>query len=110
MNKKSVKAAYQNSKLSNEINLGERLALGQREIQTVKLLATEIGFESCPKNILLDLGCGDRFLEPACKSEGWTYQGLDYTDVNFEVDAFPVEDNSIDGLWPFPLHVSPRRQ
>lgn len=96
MNQKNVKIAYQNSKMTHESITGERLVLGQREIQTLKLLAAEIGCESSPKNMLLDLGCADRFLEPACKSERWTYRGLDYTDVNFEVDTFPVEDNSVD--------------
>ena len=81
--------------MTHESITGERLVLGQSEIQTLKLLAAEIGCESSPKNMLLDLGCADRFLEPACKSERWTYRGLDYTDVNFEVDTFPVEDNSV---------------
>ena len=96
MNKQNVKTAYQNERMAHEDITGERLVLGQREVQTLKLLAAEIGCESNPENMLLDLGCADRFLEPACKSEGWTYQGLDYTDVNFEVDTFPVEDNSVD--------------
>lgn len=96
MNKQNVKTAYQNERMAHEDITGERLVLGQREVQTLKLLAAEIGCESNPENMLLDLGCADRFLEPACKSERWTYRGLDYTDVNFEVDTFPVEDNSVD--------------
>ena len=96
MNLKSVKTAYQNSKMASENNTAERLVLGQREIQTLKLLAAEIGCESSPKNMLLDLGCADRFLEPAFRNESWTYLVLDYTDVNFEVGTFPVEDNSVD--------------
>ena len=95
MNKQNVKTAYQNERMAHEDITGERLVLGQREVQTLKLLAAEIGCESNPGNMLLDLGCADRFLEPACKSERWTYRGLDYTDVNFEVDTFPVEDNSV---------------
>lgn len=96
MKQKNLKTAYQNSKKTSENNTAERLVLGQREIQTLKLLAAEIGYESSPKNMLLDLGCADRFLEPACRNESWTYLGLDYTDVNFEVGTFPVEDNSVD--------------
>lgn len=96
MTQNNVKTAYQNSKMASENNTAERLVLGQREIQTLKLLAAEIGYESSPQNMLLDLGCADRFLEPACRSESWMYRGLDYTDVNFEVDTFPVEDNSVD--------------
>ena len=96
MSQNNVKTAYQNLKMADENNTAERLLLGQREIQTLKLLAAEIGYESGPKKMLLDLGCADRFLEPACISESWRYRGLDYTDVNFEVDTFPVEDNSVD--------------
>ena len=47
-------------------------------------------------NLLLDLGCADRFLEPACQSRGWNYRGLDYTDVNFETDTLPIDTNSVD--------------
>ena len=96
MTQNNIKTAYQNSQITYGNNTAERLVLGQREIQTLKLLAAEIGYELSPQNMLLDLGCADRFLEPACKSENWNYRGLDYTDVNFELGTFPVENNSVD--------------
>ena len=96
MTPNNFKTAYQNSKIASENTAAARLVLGQREIQTLKLLAAEIGYESSAKNMLLDLGCADRFLEPACNTESWIYRGLDYTDVNFEDGTFPVEDNSVD--------------
>jgi SAM-dependent methyltransferase len=74
----------------------ERLLLGQREIQTIKILAQEIGYKTWSNTVLLDLGCSDRYIEPTCKDEGWIYQGLDYTDLNFETDPFPIKDNSVD--------------
>jgi SAM-dependent methyltransferase len=92
----NIKTAYQNSQITYGNNTAERLVLGQREIQTLKLLAAEIGYEPSPQNMLLDLGCADRFLELACKSENWIYRGLDYTDVNFEIGTFPVDNNSVD--------------
>jgi 2-polyprenyl-3-methyl-5-hydroxy-6-metoxy-1,4-benzoquinol methylase len=35
-------------------------------------------------------------LEPAVSTQGWSYLGLDYTDVDFEVGKFPVNTNSVD--------------
>jgi SAM-dependent methyltransferase len=96
MNKSIFKIAYQNSKSLIESNKDDRLALGQREVETLKLLATEVGFQSSPENVLLDLGCADRFIETACKSEKWKYRGLDFTDVNFEVDSLPINNNTVD--------------
>jgi SAM-dependent methyltransferase len=96
MNQQNIKIAYQNSKINREISQAERLDLGYREIQTLKLLATEIGYDIGGSKSLLDLGCADRFLENACQIENWIYQGLDYSDVNFEIDNFPIKDNSID--------------
>ena len=96
MSQNNIKTAYQNSKIAKGNITDERLLLGKREIQTLKLLTSEIGYESRSKKILLDLGCADRFLQPACKSENWIYWGLDYTDVDFEFGTYPIEDNSVD--------------
>lgn len=96
MNRKFFKTAYQYSKNSNGPINNERIKLGNREIETLKLLAKEIGYKSFPDQNLLDLGCADKFLEPATKNEGWIYQGLDYTDVNFECEPFPISSNSVD--------------
>jgi 2-polyprenyl-3-methyl-5-hydroxy-6-metoxy-1,4-benzoquinol methylase len=74
----------------------ERQHLGYREVQTLKLLGAEVGFSACPGATLLDLGCADRFLEPACTNEGWNYTGLDYNDVDFEVGKLSVAANSVD--------------
>jgi SAM-dependent methyltransferase len=96
MTHKNIKTAYQYSKTVNKEHTAERLLLGEREIQTFKLLARDVGVELGANKRLLDLGSADRFLEPACLGEHWDYQGLDYVDVDFEVDPFPVQDSSVD--------------
>ena len=96
MTRDNVKRNYQSSKIVGDGHTSERILLGQREIETIKLLSSEIGFKSSPKTMLLDLGCADRFLKPACENENWTYRGLDYSEVNFEIDPFPIKDCSVD--------------
>jgi len=93
--KKNLKESYLNARTMLSLD-AERLLLGQREIQTIKILAQEIGYKTWSNTVLLDLGCSDRYIEPTCKDEGWIYQGLDYTDLNFETDPFPIKDNSVD--------------
>lgn len=96
MQKNIIKTAYQLSKTEAGPDLAGRHALGHREVSTLKLLASELGFETSAGQVLLDLGCADRFLEPACAQNNWSYQGLDFIDVNFETGAFPVADDSVD--------------
>lgn len=96
MTNNTIKIAYQNSKIAEKKITKERSILGEREIQTIKLLANEIGYKENKNNFLLDLGCADRFLEPACQKLGWKYRGLDYADVNFETHTLPIETNSVD--------------
>ena len=94
--KNDIKKAYFQAKLHEPSSAIDRIALGHREIHTLKLLTTEIGQQIKKESVFLDLGCADRFLESACIEEGWAYKGLDYVDTNFEIDTFPIEDSSID--------------
>ena len=96
MHHRNLKAAYLQAKIVGEQLAPERQDLGSREIQTLKLLSKVIGFEVGPGATLLDLGCADQFLKPACDLQGWNYIGLDYCDVDFEVDRLPLQENSID--------------
>lgn len=91
-----VRAAYQNAKQTDIEEMDDRCRLGIREIQTFKLLAQEAGAKLPENATFLDLGCADRYLEKACLAESWSYKGLDYSDVNFEVDDLPLEDGSVD--------------
>lgn len=96
MQRSQLKAAYFESKNSNPLLTAQRIALGQREVATVKLLGSEIGFSFSPGMTLLDLGCADKFLQPACVDQGWSYLGLDYSDLDLETDSFPLRDHSVD--------------
>ena len=92
----NIKQAYLRSRITKHGLTQKRVQAGFREVQTLKILAREVEF---PLNVnlnLLDLGCGDKFLEPAVKAEGWKYIGLDYTNIDFEVNKFPIEENSVD--------------
>ena len=91
-----IKSRYQESK-SNQGGLSdERLRLGRREIHTLKELASHVGYATSLRLKVLDLGCGDRYIAPACAEEGWDYEGLDYDCVDFESDALPCEAESVD--------------
>lgn len=96
MHHSNLKAAYLHAKTVAHQLAPERQELGNREIQTLKLLSKLIGFEAGLDVTLLDLGCADRFLKPACDVEGWHYVGLDYVDVDFELSRLPLEDGSVD--------------
>lgn len=91
-----LKKAYYEARTSGTIVDGQRALDGYREISTLVRLGLEVGFKSESSLNFLDLGCADKFLEPACKSEGWKYQGLDYSEVDFEQDELPVPDASVD--------------
>jgi SAM-dependent methyltransferase len=96
MSRSNIKAAYLEAKISTEELAPDRIYSGCREVQTLKLLAQEVGFIASSQPALLDLGCADKYLEPAVKYEGWNYIGLDYIDVDFEIGKFPLESNSVD--------------
>jgi SAM-dependent methyltransferase len=95
MRNSHIKVAYQ-KKLHGSNLSDERVFLGLREVATFKVLLNIIGYKFNDNLSFLDLGCADRFLEPACIREKWTYKGLDYSDVNFEKDVFPIDNNSVD--------------
>jgi SAM-dependent methyltransferase len=90
-----IKTVYEGLKKTAQSS-PERISQGRREVQTLRLLAKEVGYHCDGAKMLLDLGCADRYLELPCLEAGWTYRGLDYTDLDFECDSFPVEDESID--------------
>jgi len=98
MNSSKFKSAYQTQtarKTTDKLS-PDREYLGRRELLTLKLLSAELSFVTQDKVTLLDLGCADRFLEPAVLDQGWKYLGLDYSDVDFEVGKFALESNSVD--------------
>jgi len=74
----------------------DRIYSGLREVQTWKLLVDEVVFIPSSKSTLLDRGCADKYIDHATKYEGWNYIGLDYKDVDFEIEKFPIESDSIE--------------
>jgi hypothetical protein len=80
MNSSKVKSAYQKARKTIDKLSFERESLGRRELQTLKLLSCEVGYVTQSKATLLDLGCADRFLEPAVSTQGWSYLGLVFID------------------------------
>ena len=96
MSRSNLKTAYLEAKTAADQLTPDRSYLGGREVQTLNLLADEVGFSAGAELTLLDLGCADRYLEPATKAQGWSYIGLDYTDVDFETGKLPIESNSVE--------------
>ncbi len=96
MNFNDLKHSYQSHKQSKDSIDDERINLGIREINTLKLLANEVGYDLSGSKSVLDLGCADRYLEVACINQNWCYSGLDYEEVNFENSRFPIQENSVD--------------
>ena len=99
----SLKNEYFNSRLrdlsiENDSSSPSRELLATREIATFKSLCQIKGFD--PKldgTTLLDVGSGDQFLRLAL--DGTNYIPLDIDDLDFESEALPVPDNSVDILF-----------
>ena len=99
----SLKNEYFNSRLrdlslENDSSAASRELLAIREIVTFKSLCRIKGFD--PKldgTTLLDVGSGDQFLRLAL--DGTNYIPLDIDDLDFESEALPVPDNSVDILF-----------
>jgi SAM-dependent methyltransferase len=96
MNRSNIKTAYLKAKMRTDQLAPDRAYLGYREIQTLRMLADEVGFTDRAELDLLDLGCADKYLEPATISQGWSYTGLDYVDVDFEIGKLPLKSDSVD--------------
>ena len=96
MNRSNIKTAYHKSKMLTDRLAPDREYLGLREIQTLRMLADEVGFAARAGLELLDLGCADKYLEPATRSQGWSYTGLDYVDVDFEIGKLPLKSDTVD--------------
>lgn len=79
--------------------ISNRQDLGEREIITLfnisEFYGNKISLSEGEKQFL-DLGCGDQHLRKSVEERNMNYLGLDITDVNFEFDKLPFENNSID--------------
>ena len=102
---------YFNERIKS-IKQQDRYNLASREIYTFKTLLKISNIyayfiaDSKRKNIpqeehstirnIVDVGCGDKFLEEPLVKLGCNYIGLDVNDLDFEKDKFNLADNSID--------------
>ncbi len=48
------------------------------------------------KNIVVDIGCGDKYLKKFFEKRNFNYIGYDLDDLDIEKDKIPLEDNSVD--------------
>ena len=46
--------------------------------------------------IFVDLGCGDKFLEPEVRRRGFKYFGFDIDNIDLTQDDIPISDDSVD--------------
>jgi len=75
----------------------DRKALGERELLTFEAILSR--YQRCIElngKKVLDLGCGDQYIRPACELRGMTYLGLDIEDCDLERDRLPVSDSTVD--------------
>jgi len=92
----SLKKSYYLDQIEvNKIN-GTRSELGFREMYTLDFLARQHNFFLKSGHSLLDLGCGDKYIETAALSRGLKYTGTDIDQVHFERDQLPFEDEQFD--------------
>lgn len=73
----------------------ERNHLALRELQTLDTIR-RISSLNAPIRSVLDLGCGDKFLEQPFRQRSINYTGLDVKDCNFDTEDFPYPDNTFD--------------
>ena len=82
-----------------------RSLLGERELVTFEILFRAGGYPEITgidRNgnawipILVDAGCGDRYLESAVTNRALKYIGLDVDDVDFETGSWPIENEGAD--------------
>lgn len=82
---------------SNDKDKTQRKIFAEREIKTLSILQDIVNENFYTNsNHILDLGCGDQYLNLQIAKDKKSYLGLDIDDLNFENDTFPLDDNSFD--------------
>lgn len=79
----------------------ERDRLGEREIETFRILAAVTGRRPDPFSlsgpaVLIDLGCGDQYLKVPSEAAGFDYRGIDVDECDFDCDPVPAGDQTCD--------------
>ena len=87
---------FRNLSIKNQ-SRRSRNVLAQNEIDTIFFLLEKFyNFKNLNEIKILDVGCGDKFLEPVLKKKNFFYEGIDINRVDFNVDKLPYDDNSFD--------------
>ena len=77
--------------------VNDREELGEREVQTlVTMMAGRDSGFSLENKCVVDLGCGDRYLEKALRERGGSYYGVDINQCDLECEAIPLGEDSQD--------------
>ena len=90
---------YLKQNRADKLNNKESLNLANREIETMFfLLKNFYNFQdNASKNLnILDLGCGDKFIQKPIENLNHIYKGLDIDDLDLEKDRIELQENSID--------------
>ena len=96
------KKYFQNLVSSRKSNLSdkEKYNFAKREVDTLFfLLENFFNYEKIKKDDnlrMLDLGCGDKFIQKPFEDLGFNYTGYDIEDLNLENESLPDKDNSVD--------------
>ncbi len=81
-----------------------RNSLARRELETLKILEKITKSNFLFKNSsVIDIGCGDKFLEDPFKEIDMLYYGYDIEDLDIELDQLPHKNDSLDLAISFAL-------
>ena len=80
---------FRNLSIKNQ-SRRSRNVLAQNEIDTIFFLLEKFyNLKNLNEIKILDVGCGDKFLEPVLK-KNFFYEGIDINRVDFNVDKFDL--------------------
>lgn len=90
---------YLKENRSKKLDVNESLSLANREIETMFfMLKNFYKFrEEDNQNLdIIDLGCGDKFIQQPIIKLNHNYKGFDIDDLDLEKDSLKLPDNSVD--------------
>ena len=89
---------YLKENRSDKLKKSELLRLAKREIETLFFLLKEFyNFNEKSNSLkIVDLGCGDKFIQSPIEDLQHKYEGYDIDDLNLESDKLDIPDNTVD--------------
>ena len=96
-NENLKKDAFRNSRANKEINtLKSLLYITDQDFPFKEKIKKDKQIDFLHNKFVVDLGCGDKYLEEPIKNSGAKYLGLDFEDLDLEIGSVPISDNSVD--------------